>query len=94
MDSELEQDREQDVEVEDVAEGSFPAELLNGLGSRDTQETDTHKHTSDGDLVVTKLDTIEVLHGKRVGGDKTVKRENLVHLNRSDQSASTLTDDV
>ena len=94
MDSELKQDRKQHVKVENIAQRSFSAELLDGLGSRDTQETDTHEHTGNGDLVITKLDTVEVLDRKRVSGDKTVKRENLVHLDGGDEGTSTLTDNV
>jgi hypothetical protein len=92
--SELQQDRKQDVEIENVAQRTFPAELFDRLGSRDTQETDTHEHTSNGDLVVTKLDTVEVLNGKRIGGDETVEGENLVHLDRGDQGTSALTNDI
>jgi len=94
VDRELEQHRKKDVEVEDVAEGSFAAELLDGLGTRDTQEANAHEHTGDGDLVVAKLDTVEVLDRERVGRDETVERQDFVHLNRGDKRASTLSDDV
>lgn len=64
------------------------------LGSGDTQETDTHQHTSNGHLVITKLDAVKVLNRQGIGGDKTIERENLVHLDSGDKSTSTLADDV
>ena len=94
MDCELRKNRKQDIEVEDISKRSLPAKLLDGLGPRDAQETHTHEHTSDGDLIVTEFDTVEVLDRKGVGGDKTVEGENLVHLNRGHKGASTLSDDV
>lgn len=64
------------------------------LGPRDTQETNTHQHTGDCHLVVTKLDAVKVLNRQGIGSDKAVEGENLVHLDGRDKSASTLADDV
>lgn len=64
------------------------------LGPRDTQETNTHQHTGDSHLVVTKLDAVKVLNRQGIGSDKAVEGENLVHLDGRDKSASTLADDV
>lgn len=63
------------------------------LGSRDTQEADGHEHSSDRNLIITKLDPIEVLHAKTVRSNQTVQSEDLVHLNSGDESASPLSND-
>ena len=94
MNGELQENREEDVKVENVAQRSLSGKLLDRLGSGNAQEADAHEHTSDGDLVVAKLDTIEVLDRQRIGGDKTVEGENLVHLDGGDKSTSSLSDDV
>jgi hypothetical protein len=106
----LQQNRKQDVEVEDVAERTFPRELLNRLrgqlwprygqystahlGTRDAQEADAHHHPGDRYLIISKLDPVEVLDRERVGCDEAVEREDLVHLDSGDEGAATLTDDV
>ena len=64
------------------------------LGARDAIEANRHEHSSDRDLVVTKLDTIQVLHTETVRRDETVERQDLVHLDRCDERAPTLADDV
>jgi hypothetical protein len=64
------------------------------LGARDTQEADRHEHTSNRHLVVAKLDSVEILHAETVRRDEAVERKNLVHLNRSNESAATLSDNV
>jgi hypothetical protein len=64
------------------------------LGTRDTQETNRHEHTSDCHLIVSKLDPVEILYAQAVRRDQTVKRENLIHLDRSDESAATLSNDM
>lgn len=62
--------------------------------ARDAHEAHAHEHASDRDLVVTELDTLEVLHRKRPRRDEAVEGEDLVHLNRRHEGATTLTDDV
>lgn len=47
--------------------------LKTDLGPGDTQETDTHEHTSDRHLIIPELDSIEILHRERVGGDQTIQ---------------------
>lgn len=64
------------------------------LGARNTQETNRHQHTADGDLVITKLDTIKVLHAQTVRRNETVQGEDLVHLNSRDQGTPSLPDDM
>jgi len=63
------------------------------LGPGDTQEADGHEHPSDRDLVVAKLDSVEVLHAKTVRCDQTIQSKDLVHLDSSDEGASALPDD-
>jgi hypothetical protein len=63
------------------------------LGARDTQ-ADRHEHTSNCHLVVTKLDSVKILHAETVHRDEAVERKNLVHLNGSNKSAATLSDNV
>jgi len=62
--------------------------------SRNTHEADTHQDTSDRDLVISEFDTLKVLNRESPGGNQTIQSENLVHLNRSDESAATLTNNV
>jgi len=64
------------------------------LGVRDTHEADGHEHTSNCQLVVTKHDCIEILHAETVRRDEAVERKNLIHLNCSNESAATLSDNV
>ena len=110
MDSELNEDGKQNIEIEDIAEWSFSRELLYGLrqtisvqsssihrnsfdlGSRNAQEAHGHQHTSDCDLVVSKLDAVEVLNAQTVGRNQAVESQDLIHLDRGDQSATTLSD--
>ena len=51
---------------------------LTYLGMRDTQEADRHEHTSNRHLVVTKLDSVEILHAETVRRDEAVEHKNLV----------------
>ena len=62
--------------------------------TRDTQEANRHEHTSDGNLVVPKLDAVKVLYTETVCCDKTVQCQDLVHLNRCDERATALTDNM
>lgn len=64
------------------------------LCTRDRQEADTHEDAADGDLTVTKLDTIKVEDTQTVCADQAVQRKNLVHLDGGDKCASSLSDDV
>jgi hypothetical protein len=64
------------------------------LGARNTQKADRHQHPRDSDLVITKLDTIKVLHAQTVRCDQAVKSKNLVHLNGGHKSTTTLPDDM
>jgi hypothetical protein len=64
------------------------------LCARDTEEADAHHHTSDRDLVVTELDTIEILHTEGVCCDESVQAENEEHLRRSYKCTPPLTNDV
>ena len=64
------------------------------LCTRDTQEANRHEHPANGDLIITKLDTVEILYTKTVCSDKTIQGENLVHLDGRNESAATLPDDM
>jgi hypothetical protein len=61
---------------------------------RDTQEAYRHEHSSDGDLIITKLDAIEVLDTQAVRLDQAVQGQNFIHLYRRDQSTASLPDDM
>ncbi|KAG9766035.1 putative cation transporting ATPase, partial [Aureobasidium melanogenum] len=67
---------------------------LTYLGTRDGEEADTHQHTTDGDLTIAELDTVKVQHTQTVGRDQAVQSQDLVHLDGSNESATTLADDV
>ena len=112
VDRKLEEDGDQDVEVEDVAERSFTRQFLNRLESlirtiqrkiqssgsylrpRDAEEANRHENAGNSDLVIAKLDAVEILYRQAVGSDQTVKGKNLVHLNGGYKGASSLADDV
>ena len=64
------------------------------LCTRDTQEANRHEHPANGDLIITKLDTVEILYTKTVCSDETVQGENLVHLDGRDEGTATLSDDM
>jgi hypothetical protein len=64
------------------------------LGTRNTQEANRHEHTRNRHLIVSELDPIKVLHTQAVRGDQTIQCEDLVHLDRSDESAATLSNDM
>jgi hypothetical protein len=94
VNSKLSQNRADDVNVEDVGLRTFLAKALDDTSARNAEEANRHKHTTDGVLCVTKLDTLKIQDGQGVGGNKTVESENLVHLDSGDKSATTLADDV
>ena len=94
MDSELSQNRSNDIEVEDVRLRTFLGETFNRLGSGDGQEADAHEHTTNCNLTIAELDTFEVQHTETVGADQTIESENFVHLNSCHESATTLSNDV
>lgn len=62
--------------------------------SWNTEETNRHQHSSDGNLVITKLNSLQVLNTQCPCRDETIKRQNLVHLNRSNEGTSTLSNDI
>lgn len=62
--------------------------------SRDAHEAHAHQDSRDRHLVVTKLDPLEVLHREGPRRDETVEREDFVHLNRRDERAPSLSDNV
>lgn len=62
------------------------------LGSRDAQEAYGHEHSSDRDLVIAKLDSIEILYTETVRCNQTVQSEDLVHLDGGNKGASSLPD--
>ena len=64
------------------------------LCSRDTQEAHGHQHPGDSHLVITKLDTIQVLHTQAPRRDQAVQREDLVHLDSSNERTTSLADDM
>lgn len=64
------------------------------LRPRDTQETNAHEHARDRDLIIPILDPVQVLHAERISRDETVQRQDLVHLDRRDERAAALADDV
>ena len=68
--------------------------MITHLSAGDTEEADGHQHAADSHLVITKLDTIEVLHAQAVCSDQAIQRQDLVHLNSSNESATSLSDDV
>ena len=74
-----------------ILEGGFGVAYL---GARDAQEADGHEHTADGDLIVAELDAIQILHAQGVRCNETIEGENLVHLNRCNERAPALTDDM
>lgn len=49
-----------------VSNNAFTDAWCPYLGPGNTQEADGHEHSSDRDLVVAKLDSVEVLHAETV----------------------------
>ena len=45
-------------------------------------------------MVVAVLDAVEIKNAEGVGADEAVECKDLVHLNRGDESAATLANDV
>ena len=64
------------------------------LGSRNAQEAHGHQHTSNCDLIIPKLDAIKVLNAQTVGRNQAVESQDLIHLDRGNQSTTTLSDNV
>jgi hypothetical protein len=64
------------------------------LGAGDAQEAHAHEHSTDSDLSVAELDTVQVKHTQTVSADQAVQRQNLVHLNSGHESATTLANNV
>ena len=64
------------------------------LCARDTEETDRHKHTVNGHLVVAELDAVQVLYTQTIRRDETIESKDLVHLDGRDQGAAALANDV
>jgi len=60
----------------------------------DTEEADGHQHAADSHLVITKFDTIEVLHTQAVSGDQAIQRQDLVHLNSGNERTTSLSNDM
>jgi hypothetical protein len=58
------------------------------------KKADRHEHTRDRHLVVSELDPIKILHAQTVRRDQTIECEDLVHLDRSDEGAATLSNDM
>ena len=63
------------------------------LSPGDTQEADGHEHPSDRDLVITELDSIQVLHAETVRRNQAVQSEDLVHLYGGNEGAPSLPND-
>lgn len=70
---------------------AHPREILD-LGSRNAQEAHGHENTSNCDLIISKLDAVEVLDAQTVGRNQAVESQDLIHLDRGNQSATTLSD--
>lgn len=113
MDRELQEDRKNDVRIENVIERTLLGQFLDWTCSRyaqkalpytkisdklgverDVRTHHRHEHASDGDLIVTKLDAIEILHAQTVRRYQAVECQDLIHLRGRNQRASTLPDDV
>src|SRR3569833_1809930 len=94
VDSELPEDRADNVEVENVGLRPLLGQALNGPRSRDGEEADAHKHATDCVLAVAEFDALEIQHAQTISRDQAVQRKDLVHLDRGDKSAPALADDV
>ena len=68
-------------------------EMLTCLGTRNTQEAHRHEHPINRNLVIAKLDSIEIQHAQAVCSDETVQSQDLVHLDSGNQGAAALTND-
>lgn len=88
------QERRSKSRVDRTFQTARSSKGLTYLGTRDAQETNTHQHARDSDLVISKLDSIEILNRERVSGDETIERQDFVHLNSCHEGTSTLTDNV
>jgi len=64
------------------------------FSTRNAQEADGHQHASDRHLVVAEFDAVQILNAQTVCGDQAVESEDFVHLNRGDEGAATLSDDM
>jgi hypothetical protein len=64
------------------------------LGSRNAEEANRHEHPINSNLVISKLDPIEVLNAKTVGGDQAIQSQDLVHLDGRNQRTPALPDNV
>src|ERR1700759_3069892 len=62
--------------------------------TRNGQKADTHHHSADCYLSISKFNTIQIQDRQTVSADKTVECKNLVHLNCGDQSTTTLANNV
>lgn len=94
MNRELAQNRSNNVDVEDVWLRSLFAKSFHDSSSRNAQEANRHEHSTDSILSVTKFDALEIQDRQRVGADKAVQCENLVHLDRGNKRATALTNDI
>jgi hypothetical protein len=94
VNSELAENRSNDIEIEDIRLRAFFRKAFDRLGSRNGQKANTHEHSTDSDLSISELDTLEVQNAQTVSADQAVKCENLVHLYGSHQGATTLSNDV
>lgn len=64
------------------------------LRPRGTQETNAHQHARDRGLVISILDPVKVLRAERVRHGEGVERQDLVHLDRREERAAALADDM
>ncbi|EEQ37936.1 hypothetical protein CLUG_02060, partial [Clavispora lusitaniae ATCC 42720] len=94
MDGKSTQDGSHNIGVEDSILWSFLAQFSKWLTTRNTQETHRQQDSRNGRLAITKLDTSQVQHRQRVGGNQTVQCQNLVHLDGRNQRTTTLTDNI
>lgn len=87
----LDRDTDDQTPVEDGGWRPLLVESLKRLRKteEDKEETDTHSHV--GCLVITHLDAVQVEGAHRVGRDKTVQGQNLVHLESGCECLAALT---
>lgn len=94
MNGKLTENRSKHERREDAIQGSLRGELFERLRARDEQEAHGSQHARDGSLRVAVLDAVVIEHAETVRVDETVQRQYAVHLQRSDECAATLTQDV